>query len=214
MNKIKHIIWDWNGTLLNDAWVFIGVMNSLLKSRNLSQINLSDYRKHFGFPVIEYYKYLGFDFTKESFKDYGKDFIKMYRKHQFDAKLHDDSIGVLKFFCNKNIQNHILSASHIQLLNDSIEHYNIKKYFSQISGLDNHQADGKIDIATELFSLINCKQDEVLLIGDTIHDNEVANCLNIKSFLVTNGHQNEQRLAKTDSTIISCLTDIVVKYEN
>ena len=82
MKKFKHIIWDWNGTLLNDAWVFVGVMNSLLKSRNLGQINLRDYRKYFGFPVIEYYKHLGFDFSKESFEDYGKDFIAIRPKNK------------------------------------------------------------------------------------------------------------------------------------
>jgi len=64
-----------------------------------------------------------------------------------------------------------------------------------------------------LFSLINCKNDEVLLIGDTIHDNEVANHLNIKSFLVANGHQNKQRLKKTNSKIVSCLSDIITEYE-
>ena len=95
-----------------------------------------------------------------------------------------------------------------------MEYYNVKKYFSQVSGLDNHHADGKIDIATELFSLINCLQDEVLLVGDTIHDNEVASCLGIKSFLVTNGHQNEQRLSETNSKIVSCLSDVMIKYEN
>ena len=213
MQKIKHIIWDWNGTLLNDGWVFVNVMNTLLKSRDLPLINIKEYRKYFGFPVIEYYKHLGFDFKKESFEDYGKDFIKIYKKHQFDAELHNDSIKILKKFYNQKIKNHILSASHIKFLYDSVEYYDIKKYFSEIFGLKNYHAKGKIDIATELFSLINCKNEEVLLIGDTIHDNEVANHLNIKSFLVTNGHQNKQRLKKTNSKIVSCLSDIITEYE-
>ena len=41
MQKIKHIIWDWNGTLLNDGWVFVNVMNTLLKSRDLPLININ-----------------------------------------------------------------------------------------------------------------------------------------------------------------------------
>ena len=36
--KYSHILWDWNGTLLDDAWLCVEVMNSMLAERDLPQI--------------------------------------------------------------------------------------------------------------------------------------------------------------------------------
>ena len=77
--KIKHIIWDWNGTLIDDAWLFVEIMNDELKDRDLPLINVQDYRKYFTFPVKKYYENLGFDFKKESFKKVGYNFIQKFK---------------------------------------------------------------------------------------------------------------------------------------
>ena len=46
-NKIKYIIWDWNGTLIDDAWLFVELMNTELQDRDLPLINIQDYRQNF-----------------------------------------------------------------------------------------------------------------------------------------------------------------------
>ena len=61
--KYKHIIWDWNGTLLNDRWVCVNGINNCLKKRGLSSISEETYKSIFTFPVKDYYKKLGFDFN-------------------------------------------------------------------------------------------------------------------------------------------------------
>ena len=66
-SQYKHIIWDWNGTLLNDGWLFVDVMNSILRQRKMETITLEKYRNIFGFPIKDYYIKLGFDLEKESF---------------------------------------------------------------------------------------------------------------------------------------------------
>ena len=63
---IKNIIWDWNGTIVDDAWVFVAIMNSLLKKGGLPQTDLQYYRKNFCFPIQDYWKGLGFKFTEKS----------------------------------------------------------------------------------------------------------------------------------------------------
>ena len=52
----KHIIWDWNGTLINDAWLFVDVMNNILQKRDMHIITIKKYRDIFGFPIKNYYK--------------------------------------------------------------------------------------------------------------------------------------------------------------
>ena len=77
-NKIKYIIWDWNGTLIDDAWLFVELMNTELQDRDLPLINVEDYRQNFTFPVKKYYENLGFDFKKEDFQEVGYNFIEKF----------------------------------------------------------------------------------------------------------------------------------------
>ena len=67
MNKYEYIVWDWNGTILNDVNICVDVINALLKRRRMKEISINEYKNSFCFPVINYYKKLGFNFKKESF---------------------------------------------------------------------------------------------------------------------------------------------------
>ena len=60
---LKHIIWDWNGPLVDARWLCIEGINCSLKKRGLSEITDDVYKDMFTFPVEHYYKKVGFDFT-------------------------------------------------------------------------------------------------------------------------------------------------------
>ena len=74
----KTIIWDWNGTLLNDLDLSVDSVNILLKERNLPTLTVEKYKDIFGFPVIDYYVKAGFDFEKEPFEIPAKQYVKLY----------------------------------------------------------------------------------------------------------------------------------------
>ena len=85
--RYKHIIWDWNGTLLVDRWLCVEGINQALIKRDLPPISEDRYRKIFTFPVKEYYKKLGFDFESEPFEVAGDEFVDYYGKNFHKAKL-------------------------------------------------------------------------------------------------------------------------------
>jgi len=76
--KYKRVIWDWNGTLINDVCLVVEIMNKMLKKRNLPRIDSKIYREIFDFPVTKYYLTLGFDFSKELFEELTDEFISEY----------------------------------------------------------------------------------------------------------------------------------------
>ena len=47
LHNYKHIVWDWNGTLLDDAWLCVEVLNQMLSQRGQTAITLEFYRQHF-----------------------------------------------------------------------------------------------------------------------------------------------------------------------
>lgn len=62
--KYKYIIWDWNGTLLDDAALSVEVFNKMCDNFGLPNISLETYRADFKFPVIKFYEEHGYDFSK------------------------------------------------------------------------------------------------------------------------------------------------------
>jgi phosphoglycolate phosphatase len=210
-NKIQHIIWDWNGTLINDAWLFVELMNEELVIRNLPLITIEKYRENFTFPVKKYYQNLGFDFNKEDFKEVGYNFIQKFIKRRLEPKLFPDTKKILSQLKKLNISQSIISAQEHQLLNQTIKDYQIHHYFSSVSGIKHYYADSKIQLAKEERKKIDLKNSNIIMIGDSIHDYEVAKELNIKCLLFANGHYSKKRLLKTKNNIINDLSELL-KY--
>ena len=207
--KYKHIIWDWNGTLVDDTWLFVDIMNGVLKNRNLDGITLDDYRNVFDFPVQDYYKKLGFNFDDEPFESAGLDFIKIYDDRKFEPKLFDDTMPTLNKLKESGCTHSVLSAQNIVTLKKSVSHYQLDQMFEYISGLEDHYAIGKVEQGKNLIQNLDFQLDEVAMIGDTEHDHEVAEAMGIKCFLMDRGHNSTNRLKSKTSKVLSSFTELM-----
>jgi phosphoglycolate phosphatase len=206
--QYKHIIWDWNGTLLDDGWLFVDVMNTILKRRKMNTITLEKYREIFGFPVKNYYIKLGFDLEKEPFEESGMEFIRGYESRRYEAQLYPQVILLLSELQTIGISHSILSAQHQTLLDDLTQYYNIHDYFIKIIGLDNHYAHSKVENGIRWVNKLKLNPQEILLIGDTDHDFEVAETIGINCLLLSHGHHSPARLQKTGATVVQRLNDV------
>lgn len=207
--NIKAIIWDWNGTLLNDVDICISCINELLQKRDLKSITIERYVDIFTFPVKEYYEEAGFDFSKEKFEVPAMEFIKLYHEALSDASLHNGSKEVLKRFKDLGLKQYVLSAmEHVSLIK-SLKDTGIYDFFIDINGIDNHYAHSKLDIGKELIKSIPFKNEEMIIIGDTLHDKDVADGLGIDHILVAKGHQSKERLLKHTSMVVDDLGEVL-----
>jgi len=201
----NHIIWDWNGTLFNDVELCAGVMNLLLTQESLPNISVKKYKEIFTFPVIEYYKIAGHTFEKISFEDLGKQFMDEYETRKNTCGLFPGVIELLSELQSINIKQHLLSAYEQNSLIRILKYFDIDQYFQNIVGLDNIYAGGKAHLAKNLALKIlsNGGTGNILLIGDTIHDYEVAKEINSDCILMSHGHQDEERLLKLGILVAS-----------
>lgn len=205
-----NIIWDWNGTLFNDVELCATVMNLLLEQESLPSISLKKYKEIFTFPVIEYYKIAGHTFETNSFEVLGKQFMVEYELRKNKCQIYPGVIELLTELKRKNIQLHLLSAYEQQSLNRIIELYNLKNFFTNVIGLDNIYASGKAHLAIKLAEMIrsNGSAENILLIGDTIHDYEVAKEINSDCILISHGHQDEERLLKLGIPVVKNFSEL------
>lgn len=207
--KIKHIIWDYNGTLLNDVELCVNVINEMLSDRCKKTITLAQYKEVFDFPVRDYYQKIGFDFDKESFEDIGQLFIDRYNQKINETDLQNFAVDTLYQFSKNNYSQHILSARLENELIIETKFFNIYRYFDNIVGLTHNYATSKIENGIKLIKRLNAEKSEILLIGDTTHDLEVARETGINAIAVSNGHHTAQRLKKCNFPVFDNLKEVV-----
>lgn len=209
-DKVRGILWDWNGTLLNDTELSVQTMNQMLQKRDMQPLSIAGYKDVFSFPVEDYYRKIGFDFVSEPFEIPALEYIDLYNCQVQHCNLHDHAVTVLKHFKNQGFRQYILSAMEQQTLNQCLEQQEIIQYFDHVSGLDNHYAASKIQSGQQLISTLNLNVNELILIGDTVHDYEVASQLGCKCILIANGHQSRHILESTGVLVIDQVMDLLV----
>jgi phosphoglycolate phosphatase len=208
LKNTKALIWDWNGTLLNDVGISIQSMNQMLEKRGYPLLTEEKYLSIFTFPVQEYYKKAGVDFEQHDWDTVAMEFISNYRKNVVNAKLHADVENILEFFKQKGLDQYILSAMQQTFLEETVRSADIHKMFKKVIGLNNHYAATKEDVARELIIEIGMTPDETCMIGDTIHDFEVAESVGIQCILIAQGHQNYRRLKETGTVVIESFGEL------
>lgn len=206
---MNSIIWDWNGTLLNDIDLCIDSINSLLKNRNLPLTNTKAYKEIFSFPVQEYYKTLGFDFEKEDFSVSAHQYIDLYYAGFENCSLQKNAIEVLSYFRENGVRQFVLSAMEHEMLEKTLKLKGILHFFEGVAGLKDHYAVSKIEQGKQLITDFKIDIEKTRLIGDTIHDFEVATELGLKCILIADGHQTTERLMQTGGIVISDIQQLI-----
>lgn len=207
----KLIIWDWNGTILNDVDACIRSVNILLEKRNLDTIDTDIYRGVFGFPLINYYNAIGFDLERERFDTLAGEFYSLYLDNAKASGLQEGVTDALHRFMVSGYSQIILSAMESNGLKQQVSDHNLDRYFDEVIGLDNNLAHGKIDSAREYFQKTG-NHAEKIMIGDTYHDFEVAAALGCRCILVDSGHQDLERFKfNDDTTILNSLQELTME---
>lgn len=199
--KYKNIVWDWNGTLLDDVEISHQTINRMLEKRGLHTITVERYRDIFAFPVKAYYESLGFDFSRDDWNEVSVDFVDTYNSLAGGVSLSDGVAEVLNGLQQTGMNQYILSALKEDTLKNMVDDFNIQSRFREICGSNNIYADGKVQRGQEMLSRCPIDPRETLMIGDTLHDAEVAEALGFDCLLYTGGHNSEWRLKEKGRVI-------------
>ncbi|MBS0631042.1 MAG: HAD family hydrolase [Verrucomicrobia bacterium] len=197
----RHLIWDWNGTLLDDLDLSLSVMNAILARRALPRLDRARYHTLFDFPVRTYYGRLGFDPARDSFEQLSVEFISGYDARRLESTLHRDARRLLGAARDAGLRQSILSAYRQETLREIVAHFGLDGHFDHIAGLDNIHAHSKLDLGRDLIRRLDTPPGEILLVGDTLHDLEVARELGVDCALIAAGHHPADRLQATGAPV-------------
>ncbi len=202
-----HIIWDFNGTIIDDVNAEVRSINTLLVSKGKPPItSIDEYRRDFGFPIIDYYRRIGLACDDEEYAVMAPLWVKEYIKNVKDAPLCPDVEEMLEYFKNKGCTQLIISANEINMLKWQLDGLGVGGYFDEIIGLGNIEAYSKISLGVEWSK--KHSDAKALFIGDTLHDHEVAMAMGADCVLVSNGHQLASTLMQSGAEVVESLIDI------
>lgn len=192
----KHVIWDWNGTLLNDLDHAVVTVNRLLSEEGLPVTTLENYRKQFGFPIVDYYARMGFDISPTNFAALCDRFNDYFYEGLMGCSLVTGARETLTHVKAAGKMQSILSATEHSMLQRCVRGFQIETLFDHIYGIGDKMAGSKIDRGRELMRVSGARAADTVLVGDTDHDLEVAEALGISIVLVEHGHQCPTRHRK------------------
>lgn len=193
MEQYTHLIWDFNGTILDDVDEEFAAANRLLCRHGLPQLpTLESYRAVFQFPVIEYYRLIGFDFSAVPFAVLAKEWMDDYRSHVGTLKIFPEITALLTDLRARGIRQAVLSATNREMLEDQLRNLGILPLFDEIVGADDFHGHGKEDLAREWRR--RNPGARPLFVGDTDHDAEAAREMGADVILLECGHQSREKL--------------------
>ena len=214
LTNYKHIIWDWNGTLLNDLWLCLESVNAALARRGLAGLTEKQYQDEFDFPVIDFYRKVGFDFDKESFADLAHEYHAVYEPRWSECDLQIGARDALEWLSAAGIGQSLLSAAHQSMLDACVKHFKLGPFFMAVLGARCNQAHGKVDEGRGWMEKLDCGPHDVLLVGDTTHDAEVARAIGADCVLIESGHHRRDKLETCGVEVCDSLADLLSERSN
>lgn len=206
---IKNIFFDFNGTLLNDVNLCINIEQKLCRIYSIKEVDKDVYLNNFCFPVINFYKCIGFDFEKIDYNILSKQFMaEFYDRFDKETSLFEGVTYFLKKLKYEGYKLFVISATKQDDLENQIKDKGIHMFFDDLIGSKNVLAHGKIDYAKEFIKSKNIDPKESVFIGDTIHDFEVGEALNMNVLLVTFGHNSRKLLENTGCKLCSSFEEV------
>ncbi len=207
-SEIETLLWDWNGTILDDVDICVASMNKMLIERNIPKVTTEFYYKNFTFPIKNYYEKIGWDFTKEDFNKVSEEFMANYDALFNSAPLHKNIKETLSFFKEQGYRQMVLSALENNLLKESLKIHKLTHFFDAIYGLENILGGGKIDLAYRLMEEQQLDPNKTCMFGDTEHDFEVAQAVGAQCILIAHGHHTFERLSNLNAPVVHNLSEL------
>lgn len=196
-----HIIWDWNGTLLDDTEAALATLNFMIAERGGTPISMPFYLDNFAFPVRPFYDRIGIiAHDEDEWNEIAREYHDVYSRQA--VALNRGAFAALEHAKSAGCRQSLLSALRQDLLDEQARGYGVAGYFERICGSDNLHGASKVERARRFIAELRSSgaDQSFVLIGDALHDKEVADALDLPCVLCAQGSHAGWRLREVAPT--------------
>jgi phosphoglycolate phosphatase-like HAD superfamily hydrolase len=215
-SSVEHVVWDWNGTLLDDFGLTAEIATRTLAQLGAPGITGDDIRHHFRRPFSDFYaSLLGRPVSAHEFSLIRERYETEYDEAVLSVPLQADAGAAMDYAAARGTQS-LLSMAPDPQLQQLVDHHHIRERFLRVEGSPTASSDGnKAGRLCEHLSAIGAAGARTVVIGDTVDDHEAAQANGARSVLVTTGSTSRAPLERTGAPVVDTVLDaIVVAHEN
>ncbi len=202
---LHTIIWDWNGTLADDAYASLLAVNDMLAKRSMPPITMAQYYQYIDTPISRFYEHL-FDLNEVPMSVISVEFAEGYARH-FQG-LHPGAKELLEQLRQAGMQQVILSSNHLASIEADLTRFGIRNYFDAVLGAEDRLAAGKVQRGLDWLATQNTKPEDMVLIGDSLHDYDTAAAMGVPCILCAIGHQSKEDLLTAGVPVVDAFSQL------
>lgn len=203
-----HLVWDWNGTLLNDLNLVVAATNAALVAANGRVVTAHEHRARFRRPISDYYAdLLGRPVDPDEFRRLDKIFHDAYRAGLIDCRLATDATDAIRTW--SGTQSLLSMWFHDELV-PTVETYGLTGMFVRVDGLRGTVGgDRKAEYLARHLAELGIDGRSAVLIGDSIDDADAAQSVGAECVLYTGGLTDPDRLRASGRPVADTLAEAV-----
>ncbi|MFI6108544.1 HAD family hydrolase [Streptomyces sp. NPDC051310] len=214
-----HLVWDWNGTLLDDIDAVIGATNAAFEEIGMEPITLARYRELYCVPVPLFYeRLLGRLPTDEEWALMDGTF---HRHYWVRAEACGLAAGAAELLATRqeagSTQSLLSLAPHEQLV-PIVRRHGIEERFVRVDGRVGTSTAGKaahmVRHLMELGPTVTSSPERVVVIGDAADDAVAAAHVGAKAVLYTGGSHSRASLQAVGVPVVDTLAEAVAVAED
>ncbi|WP_117208396.1 HAD family hydrolase [Allorhizocola rhizosphaerae] len=201
-----HLVWDWNGTLLDDIHLVVTATNAAFATIGGPVVTVDEHRRGFCRPVSDYYsRVLGRDLTAAEFARLDDVFHECYRGALADVALAADAREAMAMWAGTQS---LLSMWFHHELVPTVARFGLS--FARVDGLREALGGGfkAAHLKTHLLEL-SLEGPDVVLIGDSVDDADAAEAVGARCVLYDGGFTHPDNLRARGVPVASSLVEAV-----
>lgn len=206
--KYDCVIWDWNGTLLDDVSASLRSVNDMLERRGMAPIDYPRYRACIGVPIRRFYEQV-FDLSREDYAALLQEYNEGYVHYvNLDCGIAAGGRALLEQIQATGARQIIVSSCEKNQLEAAVKRYGVEQYFDAVLGADNFLADSKVERAVRyLADTYPGTLPRLIAVGDLVHDKDLARAVGADCVLIQSGHEDGARLRESGALLARDVAD-------
>ncbi|CAN5751204.1 HAD-IA family hydrolase [soil metagenome] len=191
----RHIVWDWNGTLLDDFYIVVEAVNTGLASFDVGTVDAERYRNHYTRPVKLFYdRLIGREIAESEWYHIDSVYQSVYFQLSEQAGLNSDAAGALEMASREASGQSLLSMALHDRLGPWVDRLGLSSHFVRVQGSTGPPGGPKAPELETHLEHIAIDPDRVVMIGDTPDDARAAEAVGAEAVLYDGGSHHRADL--------------------
>ena len=205
------VIWDFNGTLIDDVQTAVCSVNDTLHKCGLPLTDVEQYRRNMDMPITRYYE-KHFDLERVTFDFLSKEYHQGYERYRHLITCGKGAFETVRELHSRGVRQCVVSSFEQGKLLALLDEFGFLPYLDGVCGAEDDICESKVQRGSRWIKAQGIDPKTALVVGDLSHDRELAQAIGSECFLLSGGHQDKERLLRCGCKVIDDLRE-VLEYE-